>query len=1146
MFKVYHSNQISLLKDLLVALTQQEPLNNVFENETILVQSPGMAQWLQLEIAQSTGIAANIDFPLPASFIWQQFKHVLNDVPDNSPFNKQSMTWQIMKLLPDCLADEGFSALKEYLKDDEHLRKRFQLSGKIADIFDQYLVYRPEWIDNWETLEDNQISLENLQPDWLDAHLWQAKLWRLLVANIKAGFKSQGKAYHRAGLYQDFLATLSTKTTAELSHLPKRIFVFGISSLPESYLQALLGLGEHCDVHFLLTNPCRYYWGDIVDPKLLAKRFAQSRPKVNVQQGTVAELAPTSWQKDEAHLAWASSGDEESEVGNPLLASMGKMGRDFLYQLYSLEQQEIDAFVDIDRDSLLHHIQADILDLTDSSLQTLTDSSLRIEITKEDDSFSLHACHSLMREVEVLHDNLLAMFEQDEHLTPKDIIVMVPNIDAYAPYVEAVFSKSNQDVAIPFSISDVSAQQESPILTSFFQLLNLQQSRYTREDILALLEVPAILNRFSIQQSEFELLQHWITESGIRWGLNNDSATQWDLPALTQNNWLFGLKRMLLGYAMSDELFEGIAPYDEVQGLQGDLLGRFIEFIDTLLVLEANLKQQVSCAEWQIFINQLIDDFYLEDEENSVLFNQIRQQMQTLTEQTAQAQFEQPLSLLVLVEYLQDHLANQSNSQRFLAGQVNFCTLMPMRSIPFKVVCLLGMNDGLYPRSLLPMGFDLMVGHRKRGDRSRRDEDRYLFLEALLSAQSRFYVSYIGKDISDNSEKMPSVLVSELLNYIQQSFRLSGQNIGVEDVAEIEKKLVASLTHHYPMQSFSEQYYQGKLTTYQQGWWNAINQAEKNNDEFLHPLPLLQNDVIELTALIRFLQNPCKAFFNQGLNVYFEIDEINQENDEPFALDNLQQYVLKKQQFENGLDDQAITNLYVELQAQGKLPVGEFANLIFNKDLQVMVDLASIYSSYFIGDIEQIYVDIPFDDKRLIGALDDHCENGLVRIKPGNIKGKDLLKLWVEHLSYCIVHGQHLNATLFGQTKGHYFEEIPADYAHQRLSELIALYLQGLQRPIPFFIESAYQWCEAVCKLEPHVFVLEELSFETRSAGQQEVLKVFNNSRGYAEANDPYINRLFDNIEDHWQEFERLALQVFMPLLCNLNDLIYEQWGDEE
>lgn len=1148
MFRVYHSNQTALLKDLLIALIKQDPLTDVFSNETVLVQSPGMAQWLQLEVAKATGIAANIDFPLPASFIWQQFKTLLPEVPDKSPFNKEAMTWQIMKLLPECILDDDFSALKNYLEDDPYLRKRYQLSGKIADIFDQYLVYRPHWIENWESLAEADVNLDNLQPNWLEHNIWQAKLWRLLVNSIKASFQEQGKAYHRAGLYQEYLAKLEQSHVGKLTHLPKRIFVFGISSLPESYLQALLGLAEHCDVHFLLPNPCQFYWGDIVDPKLLAKRFAQARPKLTVEQGQINNLAASSWQKDKQHLAWACSGDIESEVGNPLLASMGKMGRDFLYQLYALEQQEVDAFVKIERDNLLHHIQADILELTDSSAKTLNDASARIMVSGEDNSFTVHACHSVMREVEILHDNLLAMFEQDNSLTPKDIIVMVPNIDSYAPYVKAVFSRSNNQTYIPFCISDVSAQQENPVLVSFMQLLNLQQTRYNKDDILALLEVPAILSRFAINQDEFELLRHWIAESGIRWGLNRESAKQWGLPALDQNSWLFGLKRMLLGYAMSDNRFENIAPYDEVQGLKGDLLGRFIEFIDTLLLLEPQLQAQKSCLQWQCFINQLIDDFYLEDEENNQIFQQIREQMHKLVEQTEQANFEQPLSLLVIQEYLQGHLSQQSNSQRFLAGQVNFCTLMPMRSIPFKVVCLLGMNDGLYPRSLLPMGFDLMVGHRQRGDRSRREEDRYLFLEALLSAQSRFYISYLGKDISDNSEKMPSVLVSELLNYIQQSFYLQSSESLLTalpvDHALIEKQLLSFLTFYYPMQSFSEQYFNGFYRSYQQRWWLARQQIKTRQAADL-PLPIVLEENIELTALVRFLQNPCRAFFNHSLNVSFDIEQVEEENDEPFALDNLQQYLLKQQQFQRGLDDQAIVDLYKQLQAQGKLPVGEFGPLVFNKDLQVMVDLATIYGGYYIGEIEQIEVDIPFKEKRLLGVLTDHCENGLVRMKPGNIKGKDLLKLWVEHLCYCIAHGQHLNATIFGQNRGFYFEEIPADYAHKRLQELIDIYESGLLVPLPFFVESAFQWCDAVCQIQPHTFILDDLSFDARAAGQKAALDCFDSKRGYSEANDPYIQRVFEHIDNHWLEFETLAVKVFMPLICNLNDLIYEQWGSE-
>ena len=1149
MFKVYHSNQLALLKDLLVALIEGEKFDDPFKSETILVQSPGMAQWLQLEIAQSTGIAANIDFPLPASFIWQQFKHVLKEVPEKSPFNKMSMTWQIMKLLPECLDDPDFAALLDYLEDDLHLRKRFQLSQKIADIFDQYLVYRPEWIEAWENVSQQQLAQwgtagSKSTPEWLEDQRWQAKLWKKLTLTIAETFKAQGKAYHRAGLYKDFLDVLETKKT--LDHIPERIFVFGISALPESYLQALVGLAKHCEVHFLLTNPCRYYWADIIDPKLLAKRFAQSRQKLTVSEGHIKHLPDSSWQKDEAHLAWAKSADPDNEVGNPLLASMGKMGRDFLFQLYALEQQEVDAFVDINRDSLLHHIQADILDLQDSSQVLTLEASQRISLSPDDSSITLHLCHSVMREVEVLHDNLLAMFAEDNTLTPKDIIVMVPNIDQYAPYVQAVFASVEQPRYIPFSLSDVSAQQENPILISFLQLLDLNQSRYTREDILALLEVPAILQRFKLNQDEFVLLQKWISESGIRWGLDEESTLQWDLPNLSQNSWLFGIRRMLLGYAMSDDLFAGISPYDEVQGLQGDLLGRFIDFIDALIALQAGLKQSYNAAQWHAFVYQLLDDFYLEDDDNTPVLAIIRNELDNLLAHTQQANFSQPISLFVLIEHLQQHLSEQANSQRFLAGKVNFCTLMPMRSIPFKVVCLLGMNDGQYPRSIVPMGFDLMVGHRKRGDRSRREEDRYLFLEALLSVQDKFYISYIGRDINDNSAKMPSVLVSELLNYCQQGFVLKDNQQHKSSVAE--KALTAFLTFYYPMQSFSEAYYQGQVKTYNPNWWQALLDSKNTVQESEDRLLALDQPLIEvfLEQLKQFLKHPCKAFFNQRLDVYFELDNSEQDNDEPFSLDNLQKYYLKNKQFEYALQGKSLDALFTERRAAGELPFGEFAALIFNKDLDKMEDLAALTASFFIGEMDTIQVDIQFAEKRLIGELNDHCEDGLVRIKTGGIKGKDILILWFEHLCYCIARAQNLNSSLFGQENGIYFEEVPADYAYQQINELIALYEEGLQRPLPFFIQSAFVWCEQVHLLQPDCFVLDDLQFSTIAQAQKAALESFCSERGYSEGSDPYINRCYENLEDYWAQFQPLALKIFMPILSNKSVIEYAQLNGVE
>ncbi|WP_094752168.1 exodeoxyribonuclease V subunit gamma [Psychromonas sp. CD1] len=1143
MFHVYHSNQLSLLKDLLLALIQQSPLDNAFDNEIILVQSPGMAQWLQLEIAQQTGIAANLDFPLPASFIWQQFKHVLKDVPESSPFNKMAMTWHIMQLLPQCLDDPDFAALQHYLVEDETCRKRFQLSQKIADIFDQYLVYRPQWIEHWDKHSYEEIASWdennlNAQPAWINEQRWQAKLWKKLSEKIDLHFKEKGKAYHRAGLYQDFLNVL--KQDKPLNHLPKRLFVFGVSALPSAYLQALLGLSRHCEVHFLLSNPCRYYWADIVDPKLLARRFAQQRQKLVLKHGSIEKWAKSSWKKDDKHLQWALSGDEKSEVGNPLLASMGQMGRDFLYQLYCMDQNEIDAFVDIERDSLLHHLQADILSLQDSSQVLSLQAKDKLCVASGDKSLSVHVTHTIMREVEVLHDNLLAMFTRDSHLTPKDIIVMVPNIDQYAPYVQAVFNGVENNRYIPFTLSDVSAQQENPILVSFLQLLNLNQTRYTRENVLALLEVPAILARFDLTQRDFIILQKWIHGSGIRWGLDAQSGTQWDLPEQAQNTWLFGLKRMLLGYAMGDTLFAGIAPYDEVEGSQGDLLGRFIDFVDALMCLEKDLQKSYTASQWQQFIYQLIDTFYLEEDENTAIFALIREQMDVLMLATEQAQFSQPIALVVLLEFLDAHLSNQSNSQRFLTGPVNFCTLMPMRSIPFKVVCLLGMNDGVYPRTIVPMGFDLMAGHRQRGDRSRREEDRYLFLEAMLSAQEQLYISYIGRDVNDNSVKMASVLVSELLNYCTQSFVLES-DIKLSCV-EAAQNLMRAMTYYYPMQSFSGAYYSGQMTTYDPRWWEALNsskQVTSNDEPRIVPLaePLID---ISLLHLKQFLKHPCKAFYNQRLDIYLEMQDIDNEKDEPFVFNNLQQYYLKAQQFEVCAKGRSLEGLFDELRGTGELPFGEFGHLVFNKDKQNMIDLAAIVANYYVGETSSIKIDLQFAEKHLLGELTGHCAQGLVRIKTGNIKGKDILTLWLDHLCYCLTHTQNLTSTLLGQNNGIDFAELDTDYAYKRLYEFILLYEDGLQHPLAFFVESAYAWSLAVEDVQADCFLFEDLTLETCIQAQKAALDVFSSSRGFSEGSDPYIRPLYEQLEAHWPAFEMLAFKIFKPILSHLNIIKYD------
>ncbi|MFM2589077.1 exodeoxyribonuclease V subunit gamma [Vibrio sp. TBV020] len=1126
MFTVYHSNQVDVLKSLLVELVRLNPLANPFEKEQILVQSPGMSQWLKMELAKEFGVAANIDFPLPATFIWNMFTEVLPDVPSRSAFNKESMTWKLMHILPGMLNTPEFEPLKRYLEQDEDSSKLYQLSEKIADIFDGYLVYRPEWIAAWEAGQ-TVMELE-------EEHPWQPILWQALYDHTLALGQSP---YHRANLYEHFIDTLENYNSS-FEHLPKRLFVFGITSLPPRYMDALKAIGEHIDVHLMFTNPCRYYWGEVRDRKFLARLAAKHRKHVvwnqdhSEQQGESEQLKGSLEDNllDELHT---------DAVGNSLLASMGKLGRDNMYLLSQLESHEIEAFVDVERDSLLHQLQADILNLEEHQDDNqLESSSHKQVVTLGDTSISLHACHSPMREVEVLHDQLLAMFDADASLKPRDIIVMVADINAYSPAIQAVFGNAPGERFIPYSISDRTADQESPILNAFMQLVNLPNTRCLASELLELLETPAILTRFALTEDEFILAKQWVEESGIRWGLNPSTGQEFDLPETAQNTWQFGIERMLLGYAMPESagLFESstgtLAPYNEVQGLGAELAGKLAHFIETISDYRQKLVQTQSIDDWREVLTLLLDDFFSVELEGEAALKSIRDTLANLKEQLSDAAFEQPLAPAIIAQYLQNKLSGTRVSQRFLAGQVNFCTLMPMRSIPFRAVCLLGMNDGVYPRSVPPEGFDLMNGRTKPGDRSRRDDDRYLFLEAILSAQQTLYISYVGRSIQDNTERVSSVLVSELMEYCHQNYCLQGDELLACD--DSGKHLLEELVTHHSMVPFSSSAFLGDSPSYAKEWLPAANRQGQVSGEFNQRLQDYLLDAtypldLDLVELQRFWRLPVQYFFNRRLKVMFEPPLPVMEDDEPFILNGLESYQMRdslldsllKQhlQADHEQDTKAVIKAFVDEQrAQGKLPVGAFGDIEFETNrvqAEELVDKLTFLCGAASDDLEvKLTLDVLGEDKKifLTGWLTQHYQSGLIRYRSGKIRSQDYLSAWIDHLAMSAM-GQSKRTHMIGYDKKEgvvhlaYPPISDASYATSLLSELVRLFYQGMTEPLAYFPKTALACVEAGFSRGKWV--------DDEEKSLKKMADTFNDSfMATGEGNNPYISRIWPNWND--------------------------------
>ncbi len=1110
MFYLYQSNHLDTLQVLLSKVMALQAPADPFVQQQVLVQSPGMAQWLKLQLAEQQGIVANVSFPLPASFIWQMFHLVLQDVPEQSPFNKQAMTWRLMRLLPERLQQEEFEGLKHYLQAEQQQsiesRKLWQLSQKIADIYDQYLVYRSDWTSAWEAGDDlSEVSA---------SHPWQPILWRDLVDDTVSTMDS---AYHRGNLYIDFIEQLALAKQAP-DGLPEQIFVFGISALPPAYLQALDAMAKHCDVYLFLTNPSKHYWGDLRDVTTLLSQQA-----------------------------------ELHQVGNPLLASMGKLGRDYIEMLQPLNKQETDVFVsNCDSDdesppSLLGLIQDDILELHDPiNYQRYDSSEHKRVISPADQSVGLHLCHSPRRELEILHDQLLAMFEQDSNLSPRDVIVMVPDVNRYGPMIQAVFGSASAETYLPFAISDRSVTQENPVLLSFLELLALPQKRKSAAEILALLEVPAIMRRFDLSDAELKVLRQWVKEAGVRWGLDGADRSRWLAPDEETHSWLFGLKRMLLGYAMSSEqgLYQGVLPYDEIQGQMALAVGKLADFIEQLMQLEQQILQPASAAQWRLNLQTLLANIYQFSSDDEAEHLRLLTLFEDLLEQSTNSGFVDDIAPELVLDYCSGQLNAQRGSQRFLAGQINFCTLLPMRAIPFKVVCLLGMNDSDYPRSVPSMGFDLMAQNpAQRGDRSRRDDDRYLFLEALLAAQQRLYLSYIAYSAKDNSPQTPSVLLAELCDYIAQSCVLAGdETLNVDSSGE---RILAHLSHQHPLQPFSPQYYQSnqRLFSYAQRWVPAVwAQQQSTLAPNLNQALQQQDSLAELSMeeLLAFSRSPIAYFYQRRLKVNFPRLSEQLEETEPFLVEGLSAYAMKQYLLQQQLAQADKQQQFEFLHAAGALPHGGFGQVWFEQQWQELHSLTEQLLPLLKGgamEAQALGCNLQYSPQqqllscRLSAWLKHRYAAGLISYRPGRLRGQDLLASWLWHL---LLHaaGASSHSYLFGLKDAWQWAPIAEADARACLGDWLSYMQQATQQPLLLPMESAWQWISQ-CKDKKSG----EISFDEANlakARSKARLAFAGGPFVRAEGDDPYIQAQLSDLDNIWPDFEQATKVLLQPMLAHL------------
>lgn len=1158
---IIHSNHLEDLRQVAVYWIKTHPLG-VLETEQFIVQSNGMAQWLKLALAadDGCGISAGVEMKLPGRFVWTAYRAVLGSdtIPEESAYDKDRLIWRIFRLLP-LLSDEPiFAPLNRFLEHDEDLRKRSQLACHLADLYDQYQVYRADWLEDWSQGLDRIARIGGQPAPLGESQQWQAELWRRIKADVPDEYRTMG----RADLHNRFMEKARLLNGQRPGDLPSRVVVFGISSLPRQVLETLSAVSSMTQVLLFVHNPCRHFWADIVEDRELL-RIENARHKA--KSGMPTNLAP----------------ELIHQHANPLLAAWGKQGRDYIGLLYGYDEpanyetdfSQIDLFEDFilpDRcNPLLHQVQQAILDLEPLP----GDEHEKQRVAPGDESISFQVAHSRQREVEILQDQLLHCFETLEDLKPRDIIVMTPDIDAYAPHIEAVFGNlsSTDSRFIPFTIADKPNRESVPLIKALEALLHVPDSRMGVSEVMDLFDIGAFRRRFGIKEEDLPKLRQWIEGAGISWGLNHEQRTLFKLPGgLEQNTWAFGLDRMLLGYAVgSGGEWKGIEPYGEVGGLEAALVGPLFDAIGQLEKLWQRLNQTSTPAVWCEKIRSLAQDFFaVRESQDQLTLSRLNDILDQWLDACDQAMLDEPLPLAVVREFLMARMKESSTSRRFLAGMVNFGTLMPMRAIPFKVVCLLGMNDGEFPRSHPPLDFDLMAGRGlyRPGDRSRREDDRYLFLESLLSARERLYISYIGRDDRDNSERMPSVLVGQFRDYLGAGWCLEPAEDGTQS-----KELLEAITNIHPLQPFGRDYFlEGNhgVFTYAHEWRTSL---DPGNSEIPDSAGLLSNmpgfeGSLNLASLIRFFKNPVKYFFNQRLSVRFEDLEITGQDQEPFALDFLAPFGLGTQLLEAGLHAKpedvrsAVEAEALRLTRTGALPMSGFGHLAADDLSKPVNDMLAGHQTLLEtwpspSDALEISLSIESDETQttlLDDWLDkvyeiDASEKGgdsetLARFArwefyPKSImagKGKvsrihSLSGLWVKHVAGC-AQGYNLASHLVAPDGIVCFSSIEKSMAQKILNEMVLCLFQGLRQPLPVTAKTGLVYAHT----------LRTKDEDTARSAAAKAYEGDGFKSGGELGYDAYLRRAYPGFEDLWQAhgnyFVSLCQILYDPLVLALEE----------
>jgi exodeoxyribonuclease V gamma subunit len=1033
---------------LIIALGEllSAPLPDPFDTEIISVPTRGVERWLSQGLAQrlgaapghSDGVCIGVTFPSPRRLVARALAGSTEE-DDADPWQPHHAVWPLLRVVDNCYGEPWAAVLWHYLggsrnsteQEAIHGGRRWSTARHLADLFARYAATRPAMIENWADGRDVDAAGLPLAED----RAWQAGLWRRLRDELNAPSPVQRMQ----------AAVARLRLEPESSDLPQRLSIFGATRLSSDYLLVLAALADHRDVHLWLTHPSPALW-DRTHEAIRGPSPGSGHMLFNRQRSdnTTATLV------DHQLLGYLGRDVAELQL---ILAATTHDATDLHYEpVESLEPA-----------TLLSWLQADV-----AANRPPRPQHERPVLQPADRSVQFHACHGPDRQVEVLREVLVGLLADDRTLEPRDIVVMCPDIEKFAPLIAASFGLDTPETQaehpghrLRVRLADRSLRQLNPLLALVSRLVALADSRVEASALLDLCAAPPVARKFSFSQDDLERLQDLVRRAGVRWGFDAGHRGRFQMGEFRQNTWAAGLERLLLGVTMdeTDQHFLGTTlPLDDVDAGDVDLVGRLTELVARvkMLIKACNAPQPLKA--WVELFKQAIELLAVVPPGDAWQLSHAYRELGDLG--GADGADDVLLTLADISELLSDAFRGRPSRANFRTGTLTVCTMVPMRSVPHRVVCLLGVDDGIFPRRPEPDGDNLIGDDEWIGDHDVRSEDRQLLLDAIMSARERLVVIFAGADPRSGSAIPPAVPIGELLDALDGTARTA-------DGEAIRTKI----TMRHPLQPFdASNFTPDELVSlgpfsFDRANLRAVRAAAYQRRPAVSvfsdkPLPARNNDdMVSLSDLVRFFNHPIRALMYERAALWITRPDETPDEQIPVRLSGLDSWSIGERLLRLRLAGHDTSSIIDAEWRRGHLPPRRLGQRAIQEISNEVDQLVQIAQPFLTDQPVPFEVLADLGHRRLTGTVSGVIGDLVFHVSFSKLAPRHRLQAWLELLALTVHDPSRAwHVVTIGRGGCSQLRAIHSTWASTVLADLIDLRDTGLREPIPFAAKTSAEY----------------------------------------------------------------------------------------